>query len=350
MFWKSFPVLAFAAALITSSAYANEPFAAGGLVLDPSADIVIAKEDVYLSVGEVRVHYVYESDAAQAVAMSFPMPIVPIDGGPDNLGGFPLEEGNDHTNYAAARIKVGGQKIETTVRELAYFNGLDITAELTALGIPIYVGDGELKAALADVDAVQIADLAQREIIYLDSYGDPQNVNWQYQSVLEWTQEFAAGETEVEVSYTPMNGYPDDAYNQYFGEGQDSYVAEAREAYCIDDALLKALNTKRAAGFYFDLIWLEFAPSAEEKARPVKEFSLVVDKQFTADWSDDMDYVAFCPLDAERSSRHSSSGPRRTLCSATLGWFTTPTRTCVGKQTKTPADSRGFVAAFRGRG
>jgi hypothetical protein len=297
---KSVPVLALAAALICSSVHANEPFAAGGLVLDPAAPIVVAQQDVYLSIREVRVSYVYESDAAQTVAMSFPMPIVPIDGGPDNLGGFQLEEGSDHTNYAAASIKVGGQKIEPTVREFAYFNGVDITAELTALGIPVYVGDGELKAALAGVDAAKVADLVQREIIYLDSYGDPQNVNWQYQSVLEWTQDFAAGVTEAEISYTPMNGYPDDVHNQYFGEGEDIYVAEAREAYCIDDALLKALNKKRTAGSYFELVWLDFAPSAEERARPVEEFSLVVDKQDTADWSDDMDYVAFCPVDSKK--------------------------------------------------
>lgn len=299
MFSKSFPVLALAAALISSSTHANEPFAAGGLVLDPTADIVVAKQDVYLSVREVRVHYVYESDVAQSVAMGFPMPIVPIDGGPDDLGGY-QPEGSDHTNYAAASIKVGDREIKPVARESAYFNGVDITDELTALGIPAYVGDGELKAALAGVDAAKVADLVQREIIYLDSYGDPQNVNWQYQSVLEWTQDFAAGATEVEISYTPMNGYPGDVHNQYFGEGEEIYIAEAREAYCIDDALLKALNKKRAAGAYFDLIWLDFVPSAEEKARPVKEFSLVVDKEFTAEWRDDMDYVAFCPMDSKK--------------------------------------------------
>ena len=36
------------------------------------------------------------------------------------------------------------------------------------------------------------------------------------------------------------------------------------DTYCIDDALLKALNKKRAAGSYFELVWLGFAPSAEE--------------------------------------------------------------------------------------
>lgn len=300
MFSKSFSALALAAALISSSAHANEPFAAGGLVLDPTADITVAKEEVYLSVRAVRVHYVYESKAAQTVAMGFPMPIVPIDGGPDHLGGFQSEEGADHTNYAGITIKVDDKDIEPTVREFAYFSGVDITDELTALGIPPYVGDGELKAALAGVDAAKVADLVQREIIYLDSYGDPQNVNWQYQSVLEWTQEFAAGATEVDISYTPLNGYMGDVHNQYFGKGEDVYVAEARDTYCIDDALLKALNKKRAAGSYFELVWLGFAPSAEEKARPVKSFSLVVDKHDAADWSEDMDYVAFCPVDSTK--------------------------------------------------
>ena len=304
MFSKSFPVLALVAALLSSSAFANEPFAVGGLVLDASADIVIAKEDVYLSVRDVRVGYVYESKVAQTVAMGFPMPIVPIDGGPDHLGsGSPPA---DHTNYAGVTIKVGDREVETTAREFAYFNGVDITGELAALGIPAYVADGEqLKAALAGAEQSKIDDLVKREIIYLDSYGEPQNVNWQYQSVLEWTQDFPVGATQMNISYEPMNGYMGDVHNQYFGdsEGEDDdvYVAEARATYCIDDALLKAVNKKRAAGAYFELVWTSFVPSAEEKTRPVKEFSLVVDKRDTSEWSSgDMDYVAFCPADAKK--------------------------------------------------
>lgn len=32
----------------------------------------------------------------------------------------------------------------------------------------------------------------------------------------------------------------------------------------------------------------------------MKEFSLVVDKQFTAEWHGNMDYVAFCPADSKK--------------------------------------------------
>lgn len=300
MFSKSFPMLALVAALFSSSVYAEDAFATGGLVLDPTAEISIAKEDVYLSIREIRVHYEFDSKAAQSIAMGFPMPIVPIDGGPDHLGGVQSDEGADHTNYAGITIKVGDRTIEPTAREFAYFNGVDITEELAALGVPAYVADGTLKDAMAGVDAAKIADLVQREIIFLDSYGEPQTANWQYQSVLEWTQDFAAGATAVDISYTPLNGYMGDVHEQYFGEGEEVYVTEARDAYCIDDALLKALNKKRVAGSYFELVWLGFAPSAEEIARPVKEFSLVVDKHDAADWNEDMDYVAFCPSDSKK--------------------------------------------------
>ena len=303
MLLRSLPVLAVAATLLISSVQANEPFPAGGIVIDPSAEVVVAKEDVYLSVRQVRVSYVYESATAQTVAMGFPMPIVPIDGGPDHLGSGTAP--SDHTNYAAATVTVDGKTVTPKAREFAYFNGVDITEELAALGIPAYVPDGEtLKSLLAGADVAKVDDLVRREIIYRGSYGDPEGVNWQYQSVLEWDQELAAGTTQVELTYEPMNGYPGDVNNAYFGEGSEEdvpYIAEVRAFYCIDDALLKALNKKRAEGAYFDLVWTSFAPSAEEKARPVKAFSLVVDKRDTAEWSSgDMDYVSFCPIDAKK--------------------------------------------------
>ena len=67
------------AAGLAGPALANDSTAqtsAGGLVLTRSADIEMASEDLYVSVNQIRVHYVFRNRAPRdvAVTVAFPMP------------------------------------------------------------------------------------------------------------------------------------------------------------------------------------------------------------------------------------------------------------------------------------
>lgn len=303
---KFFSALALFAALFVSTASAEERFPAGGITLDPKADVTIARQDVYLSIREVRVHYEYQSDAAQTVTMRFESPIVPIDEGPDHLGGAMLGEDADKTNYTQAIVEADGKVVTPTVREYAYFNGADITAELAALGVAPYINDvTELQNVFGMVDETKRAELVERGILVLDSYGEPSMVGWSYKSVLEWEQPLAAGTTALDIAYVPLNGYPSGYDPAYFGEGEDAaFVAQIRDFYCLDDGFNRAVKRKMETVPSFEVVELGYSPSLEEGARTVGEFSLTVDKIETAEdiMGGPLTFVAFCPADARKIS------------------------------------------------
>lgn len=302
---KFVSALALLAALSVSTASADERFPAGGISLDPKADVTIAKEDVYLSIRQVRVHYEYQSDTAQTVTMRFENPIVPIDQGSDHLGSGLLEEDADKTNYAQLTITADGETVTPTVREFAYHNGADITADLAALGLPALINDStelqNIYGMLAEPARKVLVDLGY---VILDSYGEPSTVGWSYQSVLEWEQPLAAGTTPVDIAYVPLNGYPSGMEPAFYGEGEDTaYVEQVRDFYCLDDALNRAVKKKMETVPAFEVVELGFATSSDERARPVGEFSLIVDKAETApDMGGPLTFVAFCPADSKKIS------------------------------------------------
>ncbi len=302
----TFAALALSVALVAPAAHAEERFPAGGISIDPSAKVSIAKQDIYLSVRQVRVHYDYQSDVAQTVPMRFEGPIVPIDQSPDHLGGAMLEEGMPYQNYPQLKVTVDGKVIEPTIHEHAYYNGEDITKELGERGLPVYIGSWEeLQAVWNGLDELQKGDVGELGFILLSADGQPSVANWQYQTVFEWEQPLAAGTTAVDIEYVPMNGYVSDVHPAYYGEVADdlgkSYTEEIASFYCIDDALAHALKTKREEGQFMELVELGYAMSREDRARAIGEFSLTVDKA-DPQTSDAMDYVAFCPLDSRKVS------------------------------------------------
>jgi hypothetical protein len=86
------PALAFT--FMTAPAFANAvitEFPGTGLVFSEAADIAIAREDLFLSLDKVTVHYDYKSDATetQTVTIGFPMPPVPINGDPSDPAMLP---------------------------------------------------------------------------------------------------------------------------------------------------------------------------------------------------------------------------------------------------------------------
>lgn len=295
--------LAALAAFISTAAAQEEPFPAGGISLDPAAKVAIARQDVHLGIRQVSVSYEYRSDSAQTIAMRFVNPIVPMDGGPDHLGGLLLDEGEGHLNYTRLTVEAGGKAIEPEIREHAYFNGVDITAELEDAGVPAFIDPTlSLGEILETVDPDKTDEMVKRGWLVRDDQGAPLYVTWVYQTIMEWKQPLAAGTTPVKIAYEPLNGYPTGVDPAYYGESEDAaYNAQVREFYCLDDAFNRAVRKKMEAVPAFELVQLGFASSPEERARPVGEFTLTVDKAETApDMGGPLTFVAFCPADAEK--------------------------------------------------
>lgn len=295
--------LSFAAPALANGVITEFP--AGGVVFKQAANIAIAREDLYLSVREVRVTYEYRSDAAttETHTIGFPMPAVPLDGGPSYLGGGSVEDLADPRNYMNFVVKVNGRRVEAKLHEFAQLDGKDITAELLAAGLPPLMLAETFDATQYDRQALEA--LSAKGWLA----GVPQSPeelwwpNWSYQAIYEWEQEFAPGETVVEISYTPLNGYPSDYGQRYEGGGEyddPQTVAETEAEYCIDDAVLNAVKRQQAKGGYEVVTQGYILTTGNFWKGPIEEFNLIVDKDDTREDGDDLDLVAFCPLEAKK--------------------------------------------------
>jgi len=299
---------------VCAPAFANgviSEFPAGGLVFKEAANIAIAREDLYLSLREIKVHYVYRSDATdtETHTIGFPMPMVPVNGGPDYLGGSDAAALGDMRNYMDFRVSVDGKPLEAKLHEFAWIDGKDVSAELIAAGVPLipdFTEEGG-DAPFAGVDKAVLDGLIAKGYFQTYEGSDYLDPLWDYQSVYEWEQDFAPGETEVEISYVPLNGYPGDIGGTYEGgaEYDDPKTVKVNNFwYCIDDAMVKAIQKRKAKGDTgYEVVTQGYITTSGNFWKgPIEEFTLTVDKHDTAEGMTDAALVAFCPLDAKKVS------------------------------------------------
>jgi len=265
----------FAVALIalTTPALANgaiAEFPGNGLIFKQAADIAIAREDLYLSRDKVTVHYDYRSDAAatQTVTIGFPMPPVPIDGGPDDPT---MSEDGDGINYMQFAASVNGEPVETKLHQFAWLNGEDITARLALLGIPAYLPADQIEDVFGKVDPATVDDMVQAGVITADEERTYIVPNWLYQSVYEWQQDFAPGETKVDITYVPLAGYPSDI--------GDYYETDPDGRYCVDDTLRKTIAGYRDKNIPYEVATLGYVTTTATYWKgPIGEFNLTIAK------------------------------------------------------------------------
>lgn len=303
-------------AILITPVFANAAigeFRAGGVVFKESTTIGIVKEDLYLSADEIRVNYIYNSNAEgpQTVTLGFPMPPVPLDGGPDHLGGASLDGAGDIKNYMQFSAVANGKPVETTLHEYAYLNGFNVTEELTSRGVPLLPPQGEGNGFVAGLDPEVRQYLVDHGFFGVDP--DPENMDywspaWTYQTVYEWEQEFTPLENTLSVTYTPLNGYPGDIGQTYEGvaytdeDAEPSpFATDTAMEYCIDDSLRAAIQKRTDAGQYYEVVTQGYiVKTAQYWHNTMDEFVLTVDK---ADPDvGNFDLVAFCPLGAKKIS------------------------------------------------
>src|SRR5262249_44137246 len=145
-----------AVSLATSTVWANGVVTqrkAGGLVFTKTDTIAIASEELYISRDEIRVSYIYQSKApkAQNVTISFPMPEVPLDDGPDTEDAFMNDKIPDKRNYMNFKVTVDGKPVESRMIERALFGKKDVTARLKKDGVPLLPVGEDRQAMLAKV-------------------------------------------------------------------------------------------------------------------------------------------------------------------------------------------------------
>ncbi len=265
-------------------------YAATGPVFELPGAMSVERQDVHISIYSVRLTYVFKSSRHQSVHFSFAMPEVPVDASPDivaldeNSEAAGLAADAQPANYLRLSVRVNGQKLALTGHGRALREGKDVTRQLLDAGVPLLSGpDGN----------PTWRHLPPEKQTKLEASGliDGGSALWTYQADFEWGLSFEPGETRIEVSYSPFFDYWSDINLDDFPEIKPR--GSATQAYCIDGAIRRAFLSGKHPYEMYTVTHL--APSGGWRG-PVGRYRLVVDKEHPTD------LVAFCPLEARKTS------------------------------------------------
>jgi hypothetical protein len=307
---------------LATAALANDSTAttgAGGLVLRQTADIDMVSEDLFVSVEQIRVHYVFRNRAPRDVnvTVAFPMPDRDLSAMRESDVGYPSDF---HT-------QVAGRTVAATLERHILARGHDQTALLQGLHIPLAPGadgTGNIVAALAALPAARKAELRRLGLVDVDEYDEGHGMMqhyvpmWTVRDTWYWQQVFPAGrDLIVDHRYRPgagsSNGTP-----LAFPDYRRSADGRAEAAlYCADADFLASLDRRtRAVGEGAELadFRVDYILTTGANWRsPIGDFRLVVDK------GDPRNLVSFCETGVRRISatqfevRHRNWRPTRDL-------------------------------------
>ena len=275
------------ACAVGHAAFANDSSAekaAGGLVLRQNNDIDMVSEDLFVSPAQVRVRYVFRNRAAQArrITVAFPMPDRDLTYEMESEVAYP---GDFHT-------LVEGRPVRMSVERRALLNGVDRTAELSRLHVPIVPPPGQRAYQLAEtigrMPPATLQRLASLGLIDAASLADSSHQIlplWTVRETWHWDQVFPAGrDLRVEHRYVPgvggTAGVP--LASREFRNSADGR-AYARE-FCTDAAFLAALDrmTQRAertrSNYPMESRLRYILTTGGNWRSPIGDFRLVVDK------------------------------------------------------------------------
>ena len=262
----------------------------GGLVFARTPDVEMRAEDLFISEKEVRVRYRFFNASPTDVAslVAFPMPDVVWEGPDVNIAIPP----DDPENFLDFHTLADGRAVAAEIEQKVIANGVDRTARLRALGIPLAPQRAQATAALDALPPAKQAELLDLKLATPDDYDvgkgmehhlDP---NWALKSTYFWRQTFPAGrEIVIEHRYRPSVG--ETVGTQLGSPDIERQSLEHYEAtYCTDRDFL---NSARRAMSKPDAYSVASSPFFERRisyvlttganwAGPIGDFHLVVDK------------------------------------------------------------------------
>ncbi len=289
-----------AAALAAGAVRANDSVAeaaAGGLVLKQSRDIDMLSEDLFISAGEVRVRYVFRNRAPRDVRVTVAFPLPDRD--------LAQVEYSDVAWPGDFATQVDGRPVRMQVQRRAVLGGVDHSALLQSLGVPIardrIAGASEVIERLGPRQQERLirAGLAQPVGEGSARYFE---ARWTVTESWYWDQTFPAGrDLVVEHRYTPGTGGTASTGlgSAEFRRGEYGRAQIAR--YCVDAAFLAAVDriVGRAGSDYPTVSeqWIRYVLTTGANWRsPIGSFRLVVDK------GDPRNLVSFCGEGVRRIS------------------------------------------------
>lgn len=274
--------------------------AIGGIQLKREANISMDKEVLRISRAKVAVDYdfVNESDRDISTVVEFPIPAYDV--GVDEPGGS--------RNFDDFRLWIDGRPVSYRSEIHAILSGKDYTALLEGLGIDIAsfggwgVENNKEVGPITKLPAAKLHELSKLGLIPSDGSLIPQ---WLDTKTIYWTQLFPAHKIiHIRHEYTPAVGFesiPPDIFgpvnlDRYITEHSRKNIADA----CVDAGLQKEL-VRRATERYkpnedvIPVAWVDFIlTTANTWKTPIKDFTLIIDRQPTLPYIGRSEYVSLC--------------------------------------------------------
>jgi hypothetical protein len=295
--------LAFATVLaLAPLAQANDGFMglpAGGLTLQQSADIAMLEEDLYLALDEVRVAYKFRNESPNPVTavVGFPMPGLPVAVNFDAETGYDLDKVTD-LRLLDFETRVEGRVVQSkpTVRAFVFArntdwsrqdrfrfaNATDITAELTAAGMPLTFDAQAIRSAWARLPATKKADWLRRGIYARDAGSE--SPLWFLSTIFVRQQVFPPGRiVSVQHRYKPFpSGF-------VMSDNHFQYDRELLADNCIDQPTQRAMEQAlRSGNGGIGKVLDYILTTANTWKGPIGRFRLTVNK------GDSRNLVSFC--------------------------------------------------------
>ena len=308
--------VALALALLSSgglvTARANDTAAelrTGGLVFVRSDAIEMEEEDLFISMDEIRVDYVFRNRTEEDVRsiVAFPMPEIPSS--PYTMVATPWlgEDVTPGDNIFGFSVEIDGTPVEPNLEMRASAAGLDVTEELLAAGIPVNHLAHGIDAQLAELDDATKADWIARGMLHHDFYEDDDTrvdhywPLWSLRATYWWWSTFP-GDARMRVShrYTPsVGGTAGASFLENDGTPGGYDLEGYQRRYCLEGSFLRALeNAARQSGADyppFSEAWISYVlTTGGNWAGTIGRFTLTVDKGAPEN------FISFCGEGVEK--------------------------------------------------
>ena len=319
---RSLAALALFGSLIHTPAAANDGFggiAATGLTFGQTDAVVMAEEELFISLETIKVDYVFRNDSAQDVTgeVIFPMPPIPVEA--TAYSDWNLPEDRNAPDLVGFEAIVDGQPQPVTLDRIAVIEpawseniplsqqydtpGTDVTAALEGLGLPLTVDHDRAAAALLALSPAERQQAIEAGLaeFYPASDGMPEQavVLWSVLARYHWTQTFPAGK-EVRISHSYRNRAPGGIF--MWSHPAPDYMETEVARYCIDEGTSKAMAKRLAnpqAGENGAIGMAHYVTyvlrTANSWAGPIERFRLTMDK------GDPQNVISLCAEGVEKT-------------------------------------------------
>lgn len=249
---RTIPIAAAFAVFAFGPAFADDStaeLATGGLAFVQTDDIEMQSEDLFVSMTEIRASYefVNTSDHDVTTLVAFPLP--DIQGEMDLMVAVPSD---DPLNFLDFKTLVDGQPVTTKVQQRVSALGIDQTALLKSLGVPLAPLQQATGAALDKLPRQVWDQLIELGLARIDEYDVGKGMEehltplWVLSTAFYWEQTFPAHKTVViQHSYTPSVGTTAGVSFGMPDARTEPWFKDYQTKYCIDRSFLAAVDKRR---------------------------------------------------------------------------------------------------------